>query len=196
MESTDVERILDVAAQLFADNGYDGTGIREIATLSGTPAPSIYYHFKSKQELYREASARKYEEAYEKVEFAIDNCHEPAAKLEALVSTLFDLFIDDRVLFLLMQRDIVDSAVLRARSVMKGHYQKNLGLLERLLTETAGHAVDQRAVFTIASLILGYCELSTITDGVANHQDKHWYMQQKQHLCQQVQLLCANIAST
>ena len=31
MESTDVERILDVAAQLFADNGYDGTGIREIA---------------------------------------------------------------------------------------------------------------------------------------------------------------------
>ncbi len=51
------QRILDVAAKLFAEQGFDGTSVRDIATELGIANPSIYYHFKSKAELLTELLA-------------------------------------------------------------------------------------------------------------------------------------------
>jgi AcrR family transcriptional regulator len=45
------ERILEVAAKLFAQQGYAGTSVRDIAKELGIANPSIYYHFKSKVEV-------------------------------------------------------------------------------------------------------------------------------------------------
>lgn len=43
--------ILKVAQQLFAEKGYDATGMDEIASKSEIPKSLIYYHFKNKEEL-------------------------------------------------------------------------------------------------------------------------------------------------
>jgi AcrR family transcriptional regulator len=48
------QRIIDVAAKLFAEHGFDGTSVRDIATELGIANPSIYYHFKSKADLMTE----------------------------------------------------------------------------------------------------------------------------------------------
>ena len=42
------EAILDAAARLMSEHGYDGTSISMIAKESGLPASSIYWHFSSK----------------------------------------------------------------------------------------------------------------------------------------------------
>ncbi|TQV81301.1 TetR/AcrR family transcriptional regulator [Exilibacterium tricleocarpae] len=42
-------RILDAALALFARQGFEETGMREIAAQVGIRAPSIYKHFKSKE---------------------------------------------------------------------------------------------------------------------------------------------------
>ena len=183
MDQTNIDEILNTAARLFAEHGYDGVGIREIARACNTPPPSIYYHFKSKQELYNEASAKKYEEAYERVEQATTQQNDPGKRIEALVGTLFDMFLEDRILFLLMQRDIIDAAVMRSRSVMKSHYEKNLAIIEKLISAVVGKPVDRHAAFAVASLILGYCELTTITDGMADAKDHAWYNRQREYLC-------------
>ena len=46
-------RILEAAQNLFAENGYSGTSVRLIARELGLSDPAVYYHFPSKQELYR-----------------------------------------------------------------------------------------------------------------------------------------------
>lgn len=59
------ERILDAALDLFSRDGYEAVGIERIAAAVGIKGPSIYKHFKSKQDLFdtliRKMSAR-YEE--------------------------------------------------------------------------------------------------------------------------------------
>lgn len=43
--------ILDAAAQIAGERGYEGTSIKAVQERSGLPASSIYWHFKDKDEL-------------------------------------------------------------------------------------------------------------------------------------------------
>jgi len=47
-------RILEAAADSFAQNGYDGTGVAEICHRAGVTKGAFYHHFPSKQALFLE----------------------------------------------------------------------------------------------------------------------------------------------
>jgi AcrR family transcriptional regulator len=46
------QRIMDVAEELFAEQGYDGTSLRQIAERAALKQPGLYNHFAGKQALY------------------------------------------------------------------------------------------------------------------------------------------------
>ena len=51
-ERTDTRRrIQEVALELFTEQGYEGTSLREIAERLGVTKAALYYHFKSKEEI-------------------------------------------------------------------------------------------------------------------------------------------------
>jgi len=52
--------IIAAATDLFAERGYRGTGVEEIARRAGVTPPVVYDHFDSKQALYRELLERHY----------------------------------------------------------------------------------------------------------------------------------------
>ncbi len=47
------EVIIEAASAVFAEHGYRGASIDQIATRSGVTAPVVYDHFSSKRDLYR-----------------------------------------------------------------------------------------------------------------------------------------------
>ena len=51
VEQDTKQRIRDVALELFADQGYDGTSLRQIAERLDITKAALYYHFKSKDEI-------------------------------------------------------------------------------------------------------------------------------------------------
>ncbi len=53
------ERVLDVAERLFAEGGFDGVSMRDIATTAEVGLPLIVYHFETKRNLYRALFERR-----------------------------------------------------------------------------------------------------------------------------------------
>lgn len=49
-------KIVREAVRLFATRGYHGTSIRELAEACGCTKPSLYYYFRSKEQLYRDVA--------------------------------------------------------------------------------------------------------------------------------------------
>ena len=47
------DRILDVALDLFIEQGYDKASLREVAERVGVTKAALYYHFSSKEEILR-----------------------------------------------------------------------------------------------------------------------------------------------
>ena len=52
MENTTRERILDAALVSFADNGYRGTNLRDLAAGLGLSKSALYKHFESKEDIW------------------------------------------------------------------------------------------------------------------------------------------------
>jgi AcrR family transcriptional regulator len=53
-------RLLDSAERLFAEHGYDGVGMRALASDAGVNLGAVTYHFGSKERLYVETFMRRF----------------------------------------------------------------------------------------------------------------------------------------
>ena len=56
------EQLLDVGRSLFAERGYDGTAVEEIASRAGVSKPVVYEHFGGKEGLYAVVVDREVEQ--------------------------------------------------------------------------------------------------------------------------------------
>jgi AcrR family transcriptional regulator len=79
-------RILAVALHLFAESGYSGTSIREIAAAAQLQSASLYAHYPSKEHILAELIVIGHEEHHQRLRSALlESQPEPAEQLAALV---------------------------------------------------------------------------------------------------------------
>ena len=98
------ERILGVALDLFTDQGFDGTSMREIAERLRITKPSIYYHFASKEEILLALHMRQHEFAKAALARLAGQAITPGIWGSAL-SELVDQMGAQRKLFLMHERN-------------------------------------------------------------------------------------------
>ncbi|HEY1918880.1 MAG TPA: helix-turn-helix domain-containing protein [Streptosporangiaceae bacterium] len=98
------DRILDIAMDLFIEQGFDKTSLREIADQLGFSKAAIYYHFESKDEILLALHMRLHEIGRR----AMERFGETPASLEAwaqLLDGLIDEIFENRRLILMHQRN-------------------------------------------------------------------------------------------
>jgi AcrR family transcriptional regulator len=59
MREASIARILDAAEQLFAEFGYHGVTLKDVAARVGVSSTLIHYHFKGKESIYEAVWARR-----------------------------------------------------------------------------------------------------------------------------------------
>ena len=93
--------ILLAAAQLFSKEGYNATTMRRIAEVANLEAGSIYYHFKSKDQILDEVLDIGVRQLYEQIRRIVEQAR---AEDDPFRKT-FALLVDTHLCFLLKQSD-------------------------------------------------------------------------------------------
>jgi len=100
--------ILETTIPLFANRGYAGVSMRQIAQAVGIKAASLYHHFPDKGTLYIEALAQAFSKyaAFMSESFALQT--RPEQRLHHLIHHLCIIVHEDDNFSKLMQREIMD----------------------------------------------------------------------------------------
>ena len=78
-------RLLDHAARLFRQKGYERTTVRDIASAVGIQSGSIFHHFSSKEDILKAVMSEALVYFTEQLRDAIETSKEPRSKLLACI---------------------------------------------------------------------------------------------------------------
>lgn len=101
-------KVLDVAERDFAQCGFAGAHLQQIAEQVGVQKTALYYYYPSKAALYEAVLVRMLEALDRAVAKAIERPEAPERRLERLVDTLNDLLSEQRNYSQILIRIFVD----------------------------------------------------------------------------------------
>ncbi|OGO56920.1 MAG: TetR family transcriptional regulator, partial [Chloroflexi bacterium RBG_16_72_14] len=101
------ERILDAAFHAFATRGYRDTAMDDIAGAAETSKGGVYFHFPTKESIFRELMQTTADKLVGRVERAVALETEPVARAEAAIRTVLATFAGHRTMARLLFLDTV-----------------------------------------------------------------------------------------
>jgi AcrR family transcriptional regulator len=90
------ERILDAAFTTFAERGYRDTAIDDIARESSTSKGGVYFHFPTKDAIFRELMGTTADKLVAKVERAVAGESDAIAQADIAIRTVLETFAGHR----------------------------------------------------------------------------------------------------
>jgi AcrR family transcriptional regulator len=151
------ERILDVALDLFVEQGYEATSLRQIAEVMGFTKAALYYHFASKDDLLLALHLRLHDFGDRSLR-RLGDAPPSLSTWSGLLVDLIDEILAERKLLLLHQRNHAALTSMQLKHPEHGHANADLGdMIRELLSDPAVGVRDRvrlgSAIGAIASTL-------------------------------------------
>ncbi len=168
-------RLVDAAAEVFTERGYDGAGVQEIARRAGLTTGPIYANFRGKADLLAEAIESRSSHEIEAL-LGLTDCS-PTELLAALGRSLARPKPND-VNALLVVAVVAARRDTEVATALRVHVQREIDQLGILITRArdAGEIDDDLATVALARfcLALAFGSVALDTLGVDPPDPKEW----------------------
>jgi AcrR family transcriptional regulator len=138
-----------IAGQLFADAGYHGVSMEQLADAAGVSKPVLYQHFPSKRDLYLALVRDAVSEMETRVRAALKGTTDNRARVEGATAAYF-AFVDDPRFQLVFSAERSDDEVHDEVSVA---HRRVTETVAELISEDAG--LDRASALFLAAALRG-----------------------------------------
>ena len=127
------EHIMDVAEKLFAENGYDATSTRKIASEANVNSAMIAYYFGSKEELYKSIILRRIISLKSDKNITENKETSVLDKILYIADLYVEIFFNNRTFHKIMFREMGMTRKSEVMSIVKDRWRNNFGLIIDLI---------------------------------------------------------------
>jgi len=157
MEATQ-ERLLDTAAELFAQRGYAGVSMRDIARAVGITQAAIYHHFSNKDALYIAAITYLFEKLTLGIGEQMAAIYDPSERLQLLTSTMLRILDADPRFRRIYMRELLEGDEDRLAALAENTFAAFYEPLYTLMGELAPSRDPQLLIFSLFGLVFHHLE--------------------------------------
>jgi TetR/AcrR family fatty acid metabolism transcriptional regulator len=151
------ERILDAAAEVFAQKGYHSSVVDDIVHDSNTSKGAVYFHFPSKQEIFLALVSRLADTLINSTQDAITEQQDGLAKFDAALGTVFEALSRHRALAKIL---LVSGAGLGRP--FDEHLFNLLDRFAEMIRDNLDEAIKAGSIQPMDTLIVAYAWLGSV----------------------------------
>jgi AcrR family transcriptional regulator len=140
-----------MAIVLFAQKGYSGLSMRQLAQAVDMSVAAIYHHFPDKDALYLESVRFAFSGKEQVFSQVWQSDCSPEEKLGLFIHSLVEVMLNDQNFCRLMQREILEANPERMQLLAQGIFKSQFLLLMQLATELA----PEQDAYLVATSIIG-----------------------------------------
>ncbi len=158
--------IIETAENLFAEKGFDGTSVRDIAKKAGVNVAMISYYFGSKEKLFQALFSYRAEGTTLKLEsMLIDKVLVPIEKINMMIDYYIDKFLQHQSFHKIIMREQVTNYKSATSNYIYLFKKKNLDLVKQLIKEgqKTGHFNKNIDISLLMATLVGSVSNMIIT---------------------------------
>jgi len=165
--------IFCAAIPLFAQAGFNGVSMRDVAKAVGVSIATIYHHFPDKQSLYLRCMEEAFADKAQGLSEVLTAQGSPEQQLRRFIHRFTCLMAEDGNFRRLLQRELLDGDETRLRVLVRDVFQSQFkGIAE--LAETLSPGCDSHLMaISMTGLVLFHLETTPIRPFLAGGRAEH-----------------------